>query len=321
MSLQQELQRAGWDPFDPSEECRKVTELPAMPDRLREIDRLGIYHNYLVLRLFARFARGTKDGDPIRRQLDAIAVYFALRRTNLWEGLTSEVAEKWAQKIARWREEVLKPADERMCQADPNEVMRNPGGYEPAFTHTRLTVNMGIVDVERDAEMLSLGLAMHEEDSSRPKQPRKPATREELAAFHAFLTEQGNTIARISDAGMIEIDPLLVKKWMETRVEPVVQPEGHGLAEVVLPDPDLEEIQEALAVAEQVDVVRQIRDQRLEQAKEGSACWHVLHCFFELAQGDLSLRALSERVGISKSVLHDAFKAEREAIARALKAA
>jgi hypothetical protein len=33
-----------------------------MPDRLREIDRLGIYHNYLTLVLYSRFARVGRHG-------------------------------------------------------------------------------------------------------------------------------------------------------------------------------------------------------------------------------------------------------------------
>jgi hypothetical protein len=175
------------------------------------------------------------------------------------------------------------------------------------------------VDVDRDRELMALGRAMHEEDSDRPRDPI-PTSDEELSAFHAWLTEQGNTIARISDEGKIEIDPLQVKTWMEKRMGPVIQAKGAKPTQVEIDD-EFEEALRALMAADQVEAVRRVRDARLAESNEGSARWHVLQSFFELARGDVTFRNLGASVGLSASALQEAFAAEREAIRAALKAA
>ena len=321
MKLINEFERAGWDPFDPSEECRTATAIPEMPNRISEHDCLGIYREYLYLILLSRFGRGSKDGDRRRSGLWAFSMLFALRRTEFADRLTPSILQEWLDWAEVWRRDVLAPTLKRIDGADAREVIKNQASYEPGFTWIFIVVNMGLMDVDRDQEMMSLGLAMHEENDDRPKQPRKPATSTEISAYLELLTSKDNTIARVSDTGMLEIDPLQVKRWMETRLGGVLQARGAGLGRYESADTDIEEIVTALAAAEQVQRIHEIRDSRLRDAEEGTPRWHVLQCFFELAQGELSFRDLSDRVGVPRTTLQDAFATEREAIAQALRAA
>lgn len=319
MDLLEEMKRAGWDPFDPSEECRKATELPAMMSHLSSRDRLGIYHGILLVTLCCRFGKGTSYLGERGKILDVAAVLFALRQTDQWEGLIPEKAQHWANEIRRWRETVFVPANERMERTSPQEVLANPLAYEPALTVAWFNVNSGLIDPELDRFLMGKGRAMHEADSDRPR-ALVDTSEEELQVFHGWLTADGRTIARITDEGKIEIDPYQVKSGLDASLGRVLQAKG-ALDEGVPAEADLEEIREAVSAREQVELIESLRIARLGEAKPESARWHVLQNFFEILRQQVTYRELGERVGLSPSALQEAFEAERKAISKELDAA
>jgi hypothetical protein len=158
---------------------------------------------------------------------------------------------------------------------------------------------------------------MHEADSAEPREILL-TTDEELREYHAWLTTEG-TVARISAEGKIEIDPLIVKTRLDRRLDRIVQAKGGTPAPQ--PDQDLDDLIAALASVEQADLVRQIRDARLSDARPGSARWHVLRHFDELVNGETTYRDLAAAVELSPSALQEAFADEKAAIRRLLSAA
>jgi hypothetical protein len=321
MTLAEELVAAGWDPFHPSDECREATKIPPMFDWLSEMDRFGIYHDYLTLVLTSRFARGTRDGDPRWKELTDIALFLALMRSDLKNQITPELVHEWAAELETWRVEVLRPAVIRLDGVPENELPRelrdNWRAYEPAATLAYCHANMGLVRTEVDRQLMSIGRSMHEADSTEPKEIVQ-TTEAELRAYHAWLTTTG-TVARITADGKIEIDPLLVKTRLDSKLGRVVQAKGGTPAPE--PDQDLEDLIAALASFEQADVVRRIRDARLADAKPGSARWHVLRHFDELVNGETTFRDLATTTELSPSALQEAFTDEKAAIRRLLEAA
>jgi hypothetical protein len=317
MNIAEELVAADWDPFNPSDECLEATKRPAMPDWLTEMDRLGIHHNILCLVLFSRFARGTHDGDSRWEDLMGLALYYALACEHEPHEFTRDMVQGWAAKLNAWRVEVLRPASERLDTVSGDELRENWRAYEPAATLAHFTVNMGLVSTEVDRQLMSIGRSMHEADSAEPDEILA-TNDQELRAYHAFLTAEG-TVARISAEGKIEIDPLIVKTRLDKTLKRVIQPKG-GTPEPEQ-DKELEEVIAALAVTEQADVVRRIRDARLAEARPGSARWHVLRHFDELVNGDTTFRDLAATVELSPSALHEAFTGETAAIRQLLEAA
>lgn len=321
MTLVEKLKRSGWDPFDLSEECRAATELPWMPSRLSDKDRLGLYHNYLFLLLFSRFGEGASYKKKKQAgELVDLATRFTLRRTHLGGSTTPEVTREWSQRIMGWQQGVLGPALKRMAAADPAVVLENPSAFEPAYSLIALNFEMKLVDPEHDLQLMGLGRAMHDENRKHPKEP-VPTSEAECEAIHEWLTSEGEAIVRRNASGMIEIDPGQVKTQMDSKIGKVLRSRATGSTRCEFDEPEPAEILEALAAIEQVERVREVRDDRLEDAEEGSPPWHVLQNFFELATGELSFRDLSERSGIPRTTLQDAFAVERKAIVQALRAA
>jgi hypothetical protein len=341
MNILEELQRAGWDPFDPSEECIQATELPPMMSHLREMDRLGIYHQILWMKLLCRFGKGTTYKGRRGQSLGAIALLFALRRSNLKDDLTPEVATQWLIRVQRWRDVVLDPANERMERAGPVEVLANPLAYEPAVTMAWFNANSGLIDPERDRLLMGIGRAMHEKQRKNIKQPI-PTSEEELPAYHDLFTRDGRAIARITDAGKIEIDPKQVKSAADSfdperrRVvrqqdreagdrrrerEQKATRQKHGRSRRV---PCSEPVTELIAKRDAVAAVRKVIRARLAMAKPKTARWHVLKNFAKVASSkkpDKSTRALAVKVGMDESTLREVLHDELRAIRAALKSA
>jgi hypothetical protein len=319
MNVLEELQAAGWDPFNPSDECREATKMPAMLSCLSEMDRFGIYHNQLCLVLYRRFGKDTKDGDPKRLMLLRIAVLFALRHSDQKDRITPETVREWEAELDHWRATVLIPKLARMDELGPDEVWAHRGDHILGLTVAHLNVNSGAVNKERDRHLMSIGRTMYEESRRNPDPDHLVATSDaELIAFHGWLTSRGNTLARITDQGMIEIDPNLVKQWLDTMNGRELPMKGAKEVFETPMDEEFDPVLDALAAVDQVKAVRRIRDARLAEAKSQSARWHVLQNFFELLRNELSLVELAKRVSLSASALQEAFAGERAAIARAL---
>jgi hypothetical protein len=321
MTIAEELQAAGWDPFSSCDACREATKIPAMFSWLSEMDRFGIYHNYLSIVLITQFGRGTRDGDPRWKELMDVAILFALRRSNLKDRITPEVVHEWAAQLEAWRVEVLRPSESRLESIAPDDVeselRENWRAYEPAVTLAHIHANMGIVNKGTDQKLMSIGRSMHEADSHEPKAMVETSD-QELRDYHAWLTTEG-TVARISAEGMIEIDPLIVKTRLDSRLGRVVQAKGG--TPTPDPDPELEVLVDALARVEQARLVREICAARLRDAQPGSARWHVLRHFDELVNGATTFRDLAREAERSPSALQEAFAEEKAAIRRLLRAA
>jgi len=333
------FRRAGWDPFDPSSECLEATHPPRMHPSLTEMDRLGILHQYIFIRAFSRFGRGTSYKGEQAEEVMLLATCLALRRTDLLEDLTIELAQEWSNKIFEWRRDVLHPAWSRMESA-PAGLETNPAAYEPATTLVLVLAEMGLVDQERDRSLMALGQAMHEEGRKRPKH-HVPTSSEESQSLHELLTSGGEALSRITDSGMIEIDPLQVKKALD-KLDPerrqVIRQERReaenyhreALAQGQMgnrkwwagpiPDPVVSELVSKES-SDALDLVLRVRTAR---AKPRTARWHVLKNFARIAprrSRDVSIRLLSEEVRMDESTLREALADELRAIRRALKIA
>ena len=88
-SILDDVAQAGWNPFNPSPECRTATWRPAMSDRLAPLDVMGIHWGLVTLQLFSRFARGKAWSLERAQQLRGIAVLFVLKQVKLQGELTS----------------------------------------------------------------------------------------------------------------------------------------------------------------------------------------------------------------------------------------
>jgi hypothetical protein len=321
MTLLEELQRAGWDPFDPSPECRRLTARPVMD--LSPLDGKGVHWRIVTLRVFSKFGKGDSWRGDRGLRLMKCASLFVLAETYPGPEQNPEEAAKLYQELDRWHHDILLPCSDRMLEAfktkGPEYVRNHRREFEPSVTLTLLEEQLGLIDRDRDQRLLGLGLAMHDQGTLTPKHS-KAATLEHLVAYQEFLTRDGDSIARISPDGKITVDPKRVKTAVDSFGREDAPKDQGEVDEAPEPADPMSALAAVIAV-EDVRRVDEARGKRLAEVPEGGASWHVLIHLHELLDGEMSQVELVEVSGLAASTINEAFKAEARAILGLLQAA
>jgi len=322
MTILDELQQAGWDPFEPSEECRTATARPPMSVRLGKYDIMGIHWCLVYLQLVRKFGRGKSWRGERGKQLMFVAVVFVLKQVTLRKPLTPQTAESLGRRLDRWLNEVYLPARERMQQAAEAgvDVVAEQAQFEPAFSMMYHEHKLGIVDIDSHVKTMALARAMHEEDTLTPREI-VPTSLDELDAYFAMLCD-GRGLVRMDGDGKLRLCAKEVKSALDAEfgrekkdersceLEPAQEPTGS-------PGAVIEEVQVRL----DVQAIRGALAERRSRAKPGSARAHVLAHFERLVGGDTTFRELGQEVGMSASALEEAYAEETKAIAALIRAA
>jgi hypothetical protein len=321
MNVLEELVRVGWNPFDPSEECRRATACPGSD--LSPIDRKGIRWRVVTLKLFTKFGKGNSWRDERGLSLMKCASLFVLAEFYPGPEQNPEEAERLYQELDRWHHDVLLPCSARLVEAfktlGPEYVHNHRKEFEPSYSLCEIENRLGIIDADDDRRMMGLGMAMHYQGTLDPSQPIALEL-DDLMDSHDFLTQDGSSLARISSKGKITVDPKRVKTALDAhgRVQPSESKGGDELGA----DPG--ESESALAAVLAVEGARQVeeaRARRIADVEPGQAAWHVLVNLNELLSGELSQTDLAERTGLAPSTINEALRSEARAILALLHAA
>jgi hypothetical protein len=318
--LLEELTDAGWDPFHPSTECRLATARPHMPRVLGDLPRRSLHWHVATLQLMRTFGRGRRVPRERRHMLMKAAVLYVLA----WErgdSFTPADAEQTYVEVDRWRFLILRPMQELLSKANPREVLANPWQFEPAFTDFTLTLDLDLVDVEDDAEKMSLGRGMHEEGTLHPK-TTPPTSPRELEEYFDFVTTDHKTVSFFDEQGKLRLIPERIKTRLDSLIGRQQKPSDRESSLELVSEPAAENT-ELLAVDATLDIakVRQVIAVRRQQAPPGSCRAHVLEHLERLVQGEVSLRELAKEKRVSSSALHEAYQGEIAAVRAALRVA
>jgi hypothetical protein len=333
MSIIKEITAAGWDPFNPSDECRRSLRIPTLPSGLPERDIWGIRHSLAVGVLSSRFARGKKDTERRRDELDRLASLFVIRMRDPSRVPTAQEVEDWYAGITLWRSDVLAPSEARLRNATSSQVEEDPFAYAPASVLACATARLGLVDVEKDRLRIALGQAMHEQGKKHPKEPDQP-TLDEMIGHHILLSNEGCVFTHITEAGKLVVVPKKIKSGLDAihrghrsvlrqqrrekldAFREVERPKRPNEKPSQVDDlPDLAE----KAADSLVDLqrLRAVVCTRMDRRRTGTARWHVLRNFRDIlthGEGQRSARALAKSVGMDEGVIRQAWNTEAGAL-------
>jgi hypothetical protein len=328
---------AGWGAEEPCAECVEALKRPWLPGHLRPMDALGIHWHQVVVHLTRRFGSHGRDGDADWGKVERIAFLHVMRAERATGELTIERLRAAYEMLMAWLRESYEPASRRLEEAlrlgHDFEWWREHGPeYDPAFTDSLLTYDQGFTDTEYDLKALALAKAMHEENTLTPSQAFKTSI-DELIAHIDFLGEY--PLWRYTADGKVRLDPKKVKTGLDGkigRLQDRCSAEKDAGAEWLEPAdasalgtaPEAVDPMSALASMMAVENVRRLeaaRVERLGEAREAGAAWHVLTHLYELLEHEMTQTELAEESGFSPSSINEALKAEARAILRLLDAA
>ncbi|MCK6445773.1 MAG: hypothetical protein L6Q99_05220 [Planctomycetes bacterium] len=322
------MQRAGWDPFDPSDDCVATTDTISVHCALSRLDTLGVRWRTTVLRLFARFG----VGDDVKRYGDSLMLLAPLFTfgPKARKRITPESLPRICTWFDRWYGRRFKLSDARARNATEAEIESNLAAFEPAISAKIALDASGLIDHEADLALMAMARAMYNEGTTRPSD-WDPMTMAELFEWFDAATCDGGTVSEFTSEGKLRVDPLRVKTALDRQYArtdlPSMHAAAHGGIEELLELTSASSEVDAIARVDEVHALREIIATRLAAVERGSADFHVLNNFESLAEGvvrqraGLSVDALSVASGVPASSLRLALEQQRQAIGRLLRRA
>lgn len=330
------INSAGWHPDNPCEECRRILKRPPMPADLTAVDRIGVHWLQVQKHLVRRFGIAGRKNEESQATIERIALCHVVRQITIIGELTRERLESAYATVGLWHQESYLPASRRLLEtlrtASPNEqwIFDQRPRFEPALTDTCLDFAEGFIDAERDRRTMSLARAMHEQGTLNPTELVSTDS-EQLEAYFSLLCDDYPLWTTAAD-GSIALGPKLVKTALDGTLGRTMK-RSDGNREIEGTAAQLARVEcdgrnpapsnalDALSALDAVERVREVIECRLARAKRGTARWWVLKYFTQLAEGEMTFAALAARSELSDSAIHEAWTAERDAVAAALRAA
>lgn len=229
------LVSAGWDPFDPGEECWAATERPPMPRRLEPADVVGIHWILVSLELERKF-RG-KLGEF---HLFAASL-FVLAELEVEGGVSQDSASRLYGMLHEWHAGRYMEAASRLRRTSQEEFDRDPLAFEPVLTFDVLFSERGFMDFEGNRAAALAGLqhvesrgiiGAGEDDSGKDNEASiPPLTDHHVEGLLDLMMAKnpGQKLFWVTDEGKFRLSPWNVRDAIELNVG-AVQP-VHELAQ------------------------------------------------------------------------------------------
>jgi hypothetical protein len=324
--LLEALQEAGWDPLDPSEECREKTQRPPMLDRLEAIDVVGIHWIIVSLELMLKFPN--EDG----RELLNIAVLFVLRECEVEGGLTPLAAKRERAALDEWYHTRYRQSGERLRAATFEEVAARPQDYEPSLSSALMKEDRGWTDFDGNRREAALGidqaeargcLARHR--AHQGKAPKLEVTDDDVEKLLEVMIskDQGQHLFHTTAQGKFRLGAREVRDALERVLGRVagVHQEHQERYEPTRDERQVEDEGRTLAEREdQLAVFKEWRNERLARAEAGSieaiALEHLVA--IEDDADDTSARSVAEAHDMNRNELNVHLHALKEDLRRRL---
>lgn len=232
MAMGERIKAEGWDPLEPSDECRAALACPPVLHRMHYSHTRGIVAELATLKLVSRFCRGMFLDEEMHRLMRFTAhIHLMAEVTPRAEWSLEELAVV-TKRIETWEEVALRPAQKRMhddgVRFGHEYIIAHQDQYEPAFTLMYLQAQLDLSDIEGDAYRLGRALLIVDEEAGQAA-PRERCEPWMLYDYFNLITADGRIVSRVDAKGRTVLDvnkvvdalQLVHRPRSEPRIAPV----------------------------------------------------------------------------------------------------
>jgi hypothetical protein len=278
------LRDAGWDPFDPGDECGAETNRPAMGSWLEPGDVVGIHWILVSVELERQFK------DALGGPHMFAASLFVLAELEVQGGASLDSATRLYNVLCRWYASRYSEASRRLHRATPEEFEANPRAYEPAASFMVLSGERGWVDFDGNRAAALAGLREVESrgilggDASEIVLPELSDNDVECLLEVMMTKNPGQKLFWVTDEGRFRLSPRNVRDAIESNVgavktihEPVQEGRREGDEGITRPEPSiLERVADKDALADVRSLLHEYRERHASESLEVMAAEHYL---------------------------------------------
>ncbi len=224
--LSKAMAKDGWDPENPSDECRAELARPPFqePARLQPFDVFALHVEINFLKLCQRYLRGPLGEESWNTQtyLWKCAIWFVIRHSPVTiVGVLDEArVRRLLADLDEWHDKRLLPASAELCEAMRTGDFRKPlEDYEPALSNLAHDRSLGLCDFERDVRNMRKGHAMHltQELSAKPERAAQEVPPHSMLDWYLILG-QAEELCHFDDERKLSIRPLCVKSSLDKQL-------------------------------------------------------------------------------------------------------
>lgn len=212
IALAHELERLGWDPFDPSPECARAMACPDLVSTLCHLDGDVVYWRWVYLVLLQRFTR-RREHAGLRGELFVnVAFVFTLACRYTPRFWNVGAATELRARIARWHAKVLVAQAEACIRAKRERgwpyVRAHSSEFAVALVSAKVEDDLGFLGGLSDLPRFDAAMKAYGDGS-------EPHSIEDLAAWFDLLTRDGRSLQTITNDGRL----VLSRRHVQTALE------------------------------------------------------------------------------------------------------
>lgn len=315
------MQRAGWDPFDPSRECAAAVARHRTLGQFDWVDAACMQLFLLDLKISSRFCRNEPAFVSVERGkfVWSVALLFLMVEIRHPSDWTLKETQALDRMFDRWWKKTYEPTRDRFDQDTtkfgPDYVADRFTNYQPVVTLMALQEELGIADIEGDRRRISRAYAMLDQGEDDPKDVAL-LDLSALMALHRLATADGRCVSRWDSEGRLVLDVGRVKRGLEVNVMRArVGDREKPLTVVVKPHLPLPEAADTSASPADealqtnlLDAVRAIVTLRGAEAVRSPAMRAAATHFDALVMEDESAERVGDQAGVSPQAIRQALR-------------
>lgn len=320
------VERHGWNPDRPNAECVAAITRPPLFSRLSPEDADGCHFLLTYMEYDRVLHRLEVNDDDGHGYALSVATYVVLKHNNAVPRTRPEFVE-FAQGFQRWSDRVMVPATQRMRVAKVDEKRENDWlllhreQFEPVITLTMVQNDRFFpADTTPDYLRLARGMAMHEEGVMHLKLNPAALDGQTFLGYFDMLTKPGHWLATYGADGLLRIDSAKTKTAMDAEFGRQKN-RKHVELTPELADATRTEQMTPLKHAQAIDLALAIRALASEpgmKTRDQRAARAVGEHYPDLVTGELSIRKLAIKTGISRQALDNAWAVLRARVERSI---
>lgn len=331
-----ELERRGWDPFQPSVDCLRQTTQPNFSHHLDQLDRIGVHRKLLDVDLILRFWPVFRRSEfrTVQVRVSAATLH-AIRAEGIdITSMTMPIYQSWLEELRCWKRAVFDPAMKAFEMArSPEEVLTHRERFEPALSYRKLLFESGMTDFVGNREALKAAMRLAEHQGVLAKQHRDvdkdlanvEVTDEDVYRFILMITDQepDRNLFHASGKGQFILGAEEARDAENKHVDPIQpvyeQSDRRSLS-ATADQEDPSNPLTALEAGEALQTIRKVLMERRDRRGLDPAAAVALDHFASIRQGEESARAVAKKEGVSRATLDRRLSELDEEIRRRLSA-